>query len=173
MAGSFLNSQGNGSDLIKDSKMFMYRGRNKKVRVAVNFSNILMQNHEGFFNKVKLAQQFANTETSNEDIMSFMQERFLNEIQEVKVSRMYNPFGSVKASFSSKRPNQIRLNAWNLGRDADSITGSIIHEFVHLVDNFYKNAKFGHTYHNHAARKHSAPYAIGYIAKQHCMETID
>ena len=153
--------------------MFMYRGRNKKTRMAVSFANSLMQNHEGFYDKIKNGDQFANTEVANEDILLFMKDRFLNSIQVVKISRKYNPWGSVKASFSSSRPNEIRLNGWNLSNHADSVCGSIIHEFVHLVDNYYTTAKFGHAYHNHDARKNSAPYAIGYMAKQHAIATID
>lgn len=153
--------------------MFMYRGRNKRVRMATSFANQLMQNHAKFFDVIKNAEQFMDTEVANEDILLFMQDRFMNCIQEIKVSRRYNPFGSAIASFNPRRPNEIRLNAWKLKRSADSICGSLCHEFVHLTDFFYKTASFGHAYQDHPGRELTAPYRIGELAKQHCIKYFD
>jgi len=141
--------------------------------MATSFANQLMQNHAKFFDVIKNAEQFMDTEVANEDILLFMQDRFMNCIQEIKVSRRYNPFGSAIASFNPRRPNEIRLNAWKLKRSADSICGSIMHEFVHLVDNFYTTATFGHAYEYHVGREDSAPYKIGELSKLHTTKTID
>ena len=151
--------------------MFIYLGKNKRTIMATDFANRLMQNEEGFLDLIKNREErFEATEVDCEDIAMFMRDRFFNSHQRIVVSRRFNPFGSVIAAYNPKYPNTIKLNAWKLKRTVESICGSIMHEYAHLVDEYYKSADFGHSYRDHPGREETAPYAIGRMAKEHCIE---
>lgn len=163
--------------------MFMYGGWNKKVKSAASNANLLMQNHAGFL-KLIGEQSYTMTEVDGEDIASFMRDRYMNDIQCIKVRRTWNPWSAAVAWFKPKYPNNLYLNKRKLGRSVESITGSIIHEYVHLVDNFYTNASFGHgdnygpkSYTPESPMWHekyfSAPYWIGMMAKRFSEAHID
>jgi hypothetical protein len=154
--------------------MFAYNGRNKKVILASHMSNLLMQNHMDFHGKVACFPQYDMTECDSADILSFMKDRYMNQLQEIRVKRFWNPWTSAVAAFNPKYPNRIILNSRRIGgRSADSIVGSIMHEFVHLVDNYYTSASFGHGDNYKDGKENTAPYKIGAMAKAHCEEHID
>jgi len=153
--------------------MFLTKSRNKKVLMAVDMANLLMQNHMGFLKRLESLEQFDMTECDNEDIVSFMKDRYLNSIQEVKTKRYWNPFSKAIASYNPKYPNTITLNSRRLGRTVDSIVGTILHEAVHLTDHYYQSVSFGHGDNSPIGKENTAPFKIGEVAKQHCIEHID
>jgi len=171
--------------------MFLYNGRNKQVKEAVSNANLLMQNHSNFIGRIGVGagQEYTMTEVDPGDIASFMKDRYMNSIQRVRCRYTWNPFSKALAWFKPSLPNTITLHTRRLKRyknkkqNIDSLTGSIMHEYVHLVDNFYKYARFGHGDNRSykafdeesemwTQKYYSAPYRIGGIAKGFCEKTI-
>tara|TARA_R110002096_G_scaffold358706_1_gene551801 strand:+ start:134 stop:592 length:459 start_codon:yes stop_codon:yes gene_type:complete len=152
--------------------MFDYRGTNTKMIMAVDMANLLMQNHADFHKVISEHPQFEMTDVASEDIMSFMLERFNNKVQEVRLKR-YWFWSKAIASFHPKYPNRISLNSRKLNRSLDSIVGTLLHEHVHLVDNFYQGASFGHGGNSPGGKEGTCPYRVGQLAKEHCIKHID
>lgn len=163
--------------------MFMYDGRIKSVKSAVSNANLLLQNHMQFMSRIA-EEEYTMTEVDGQDVASFLKDRYLNSIQRVYVKKTWNPWSAAVAWFNPRHSECIYLNSWKVNRSDDSIVGSIIHEYVHLVDNFYKTASFGHGDNygpssfqegseQYNEKFHSAPYKIGRLAKEYSEKYID
>ena len=145
--------------------MLIYKGNNKTVLEATGISNNMLKNKKGLLTSVRHIKEFDDANCSGTDIANAMVKISVKYTVEVIVARSYNPFSRMIASFSRKKPLQIKLNGWKLRRSKHSIVGSICHEYVHLVDNQYSHLSFGHGSNSSHGKGNSAPYKIGYMSK--------
>lgn len=139
-----------------------YKGVLAQIALAVEDANELLGS-EPFYRLIAQSTPFKCTNLTPEAISNIIKESFL----EVEVL-LYKPqwhFSSVLGYFSSDYPNNIFLNARKIYRETNSITNTIIHEYVHAVDNIYdrKIINFGH---DCAHQSGTAPYVIGQLAEK-------
>jgi len=145
--------------------MLIYKGRNKVVIEAVGISNNMLKNKKGLLTSIRHIKVFDNATCDGTTIANAMVKVGVKYTVEVVTRRSYNPFSKMVASFSRKKPLQIKLNGWKLRRSKHSIVGSICHEYTHLVDNQYSHLSFGHGTNSSHGKGNTAPYKIGYMSK--------
>lgn len=144
--------------------MFIYNGSIKRVKEAVEIANKLMQGEKGFLTNIRY-YEYDMANVSADKIRHFMINIHKKYEIEIVVRRTWNPFSRAIAWFNKKTPLKFYLNKCKLKRSKHSIVGSILHEFCHLVDNQYTDYYFGHGSNNRSGKENTAPYKIGYIAK--------
>jgi len=144
--------------------MFIYNGSIKRVKEAVDIANGLMNNEGGFLTNIRY-HEFDMSNLSADKIRIFMVNVHKKHEIKVVVKRSWNPFSRAIAWFNRRHPLRFYLNRWRINRSKHSIVGSLIHEFVHVVDNQYPDYSFGHGSNNRQGKQNTAPYKLGYIAK--------
>lgn len=155
---------------------FLYKARDKHPTVvkAIAFAESLTAK-QAFWTDLANLPSF--TQTS--DAAKFTPEAIAKALQacthEVEVHHYTSkdPNSTTTAYVSSGHAFHIHLNTRKLGRKEDSHTGTLVHEFVHVVDCFCdtlgknKAWEFGHSKEASAERPRSAPYRIGNLAIRH------
>ncbi len=138
-----------------------YNGNYKQVNIAVEDANEILYSNK-FYELIRQHKNFNCTEKTTQEIADILQKTDL-EI-EVKTYKPRWRYSKVLGYFVKSRPKNIFLNSRKLYRDTSSITNTIIHEYIHAVDNHFDNSiiDFGH---NCGTFKNTAPYTIGNIAE--------
>ena len=138
-----------------------YKGNYEQVRLAVEDANEVLYSNE-FYELIEQYKNFKCTEKTSKEIASILKLTTLEV--EVKIYKPRWRYSKVLGYFVKSRPKNIFLNSRKLYRNTSSITNTIIHEYVHAVDNHFDNSgiDFGH---NCDTFKNTAPYTIGNIAE--------
>lgn len=138
-----------------------YRGNYEQVKIAVEDANEVLYSRE-FYELIKQHKNFNCTEITPEKISEILQETDLEV--EVKTYKPKWRYSKVLGYFVRSKPKNVFLNSRKLYRNTSSITNTIVHEYVHAVDNHIDNSiiEFGH---NCGTFKNTAPYTIGNIAE--------
>lgn len=80
--------------------------------------------------------------------------------------RLYSKrFSKALAFFDARYPGSIFINEAKLGRSDGSVVATIIHEWVHLVDNNDPEESFGHGSNSSKGKQNTAPYWIDNLAQ--------
>lgn len=137
-----------------------YKGRYNQIITAVEDANDVL-NSEDFYTLILQHGDFNCSNFSSEKISNIIK----NSTLEVEV-KIYKPrwrFSKVLGYFVKSRPNNIFLNSRKIYRDTNSITNTIVHEYIHAVDNSNNSEiQFGH---NCGSFDNTAPYIIGSYAE--------
>ncbi len=138
-----------------------YKGNYEQVKLAVEDANEVLYSNE-FYELIRQHTNFNCSKKTPQEIADIIQ----NTSLEVEV-KLYKPrwrFSKVLGYFVKSKPNNLFLNSRKLYRDTSSISNTIVHEYVHAVDNNFDNTiiDFGH---NCGTLKNTAPYVIGNIAE--------
>ncbi len=138
-----------------------YRGNYEQIKLAVEDANDVL-NLDTFYSLIAKCEKFNCSKKTASEVAEILKTTTLEV--EVKVYKPKWIFSKVLGYFVKGKPNCVFLNKRKLYRDTGSITNTIIHEYVHAVDNKYNNKiiDFGH---NCGAHKNTAPYVIGNIAE--------
>jgi hypothetical protein len=138
-----------------------YKGNYEQVKLAVEDANEILYSRE-FYELINQRENFNCTEKTPQEISKILQETDL-EI-EVKTYKPKWRYSKVLGYFVKSKPKNVFLNSRKLYRETSSITNTIVHEYVHAVDNHFENTAidFGH---NCGTFKNTAPYTIGNIAE--------
>jgi hypothetical protein len=138
-----------------------YKGNYSQIITAVEDANDVL-NSEDFYQLISNHGDFNCSDLSSKDISDIIKNSPL-EI-EVKIYKPRWSYSKVLGYFIKSKPNNVFLNSRKIYRNTDSITNTIIHEYVHAVDNNHNtNAiEFGHTCESFA---NTAPYIIGSYAE--------
>jgi hypothetical protein len=138
-----------------------YKGNYEQVKIAVEDANEILYSKE-FYELINKREDFNCTEKKPKEISKILQETDL-EI-EVKTYKPKWKHSKVLGYFVKSKPRNVFLNVRKLNRQTSSITNTIIHEYVHAVDNHFDNSviNFGHSC---GTFKNTAPYIIGNIAE--------
>ena len=138
-----------------------YKGNFEQVKLAVEDANEILYS-SNIYDLIKQFEEFNCAKKTPAEIAEILRDTDL----EVEVG-IYKPrwvYSKVMGYFVRNRPNNIFLNSRKLYRDTNSITNTIVHEYVHAVDNRNNNdlIEFGH---NCGTYTNTAPYVIGNIAE--------
>ena len=138
-----------------------YRGRNRKIKKAMNIANEIL-NNPSFFEKISNHEEFDNTkpiDLNPSEISSFLK----NHPKKVYVKTY---IGKLGVNAKTKRPTYFRLNRLELRRPTAKIVRTMIHEYVHCIDFSLKEYKFTHKDNNNdnGDEDNTAPWIIGKIA---------
>ena len=124
------------------------------------------------FNGV-IPELFKELEKKMDFDMSNCRGRFIAQIirdyrstTQIKTYRPWNPWSKALAYVSPKEPNVIYINSRRLNRSIASIAGSIAHETIHVLDNKYTDANFGHGNNSPKGKENTVPYWIGRRVKE-------
>lgn len=142
--------------------MICIKTKNKKVIKAAKDVAFLLED-ERFYYAIRDAK-FKGTESSSKDIVKYI--KAVLNLEDVVVTTYCKWWANELAVYKSRYPNRVGINACKLRRSHESICGSIVHEIVHLVDEFIEDAEFGHSHRATAGRKETVPYLVGKIAKE-------
>lgn len=139
----------------------IYRGDLSQVHLAVEDANDIL-NSNSFYEAISQYRNFNCTKMSPSQIAEIIKDSTLEV--EAEDYRPRWPYSKVLGYFTKKKPNNIFLNRRKLYRNTESISNTIIHEYVHAVDNDFDDTiiDFGH---NCGTFKSTAPYVIGKIAE--------
>lgn len=144
--------------------MFRYIGCHDNVRRACKLANNLKSNNN-FYQLLRNYQRFDMANVTNEMVAALLKNHAKLDV-EVKTYKPWWPWSKAIAMFKPSKPHTVYLNARRLNRSDASIVGSLIHEYVHLVDNLYKEYSFGHGSNSKKGKEHTAPYAAGRLSNQ-------
>ena len=139
-----------------------YKGNYSQIITAVEDANDIL-NSEDFYNLIsKHGDFYCAPDFSSEDISNIIKNSKLEV--EVKIYKPRWKFSKVLGYFVKSKPNKIFLNSRKIYRDTNSITNTIIHEYVHAIDNNNNNKtiEFGHICDSFT---NTAPYVIGSYAE--------
>lgn len=138
-----------------------YKGSYEQVKIAVEDANEILYSKE-FYALIRDRKEFNCTKNTPNQIADILEQTTL-EI-EVKTYKPRYRFSKVLGYFVKSIPNKVFLNKRKLYRNTCSITNTIIHEFVHAVDNHDgSKTDFGHSCDDF--QNNTAPYTIGNIAE--------
>ena len=144
--------------------MIVYSGSDKLVKDAVETANKLLDGERGFYTSVANFKYEMTSCTSNQIVNALRNVHCKYDIK-LKMFYHWNPFSKMKAVFNPRKPLQIKINKWQMRRVKHSIVGSIVHEYIHAVDNQYYHLEFGHGHNKSGGKSKTAPYMIGLISK--------
>jgi hypothetical protein len=138
-----------------------YNGSDQRIKVAVEDANDVL-NEQLFYNEIASKTPFECTKLNPKEISSIIQKSSLKVNLKFYKSRW--PFSTVNGYFVKSTPNVIYLNIRRLNRSTPSLSNTIVHEYIHSIDNEYNDQiiDFGHTCKNLSK---TAPYIIGGIAE--------
>lgn len=145
-------------------RMFNYNGNFENVRRATKLANKLLDNNN-FYQIIRSADRFDMSNVTNDMVASLMKRHNKLDIT-VKTYKPWWPWSKAVAMFKPSEPHTVYLSSRRLNRSAASVVGSLMHEYVHLVDNLYSEYSFGHGSNYKHGKEHTAPYAIGTMAYQ-------
>lgn len=138
-----------------------YKGNFEQIKLAVEDANEVLYSNT-IYDLIRKQDGFNCTNKTPIEISEIIQNTKLEvEVMAYKPRYLYS---KVLGYFVKSRPTNIFLNSRKLYRDTSSISNTIIHEFVHAVDNDFDNTiiDFGH---NCGTFVNTAPYVIGNIAE--------
>jgi hypothetical protein len=144
--------------------MFKYSGSYSNVNMAVKMANNLLNNNN-FYQLIRTYQRFDMSDVTNDMIAALMKRHSTLTIT-VKTYKPWWPWSKAVAMFKPSEPHTVYLSSRRLNRSAASVVGSLLHEYVHLVDNLYSEYSFGHGSNSKYGKENTAPYAIGTMAYQ-------
>ena len=137
-----------------------YKGNYSQITTAVEDANDVL-NSEEFYTLITQHGDFNCSDFSSEKIANIIKNSKLEV--EVKIYKPRLRYRKVLGYFVKNRPNNIFLNSRKIYRDTNSITNTIVHEYIHAVDNSNKSEiQFGH---NCGSFDNTAPYIIGSYAE--------
>ena len=120
-----------------------YKGKYDQIKTAVEDANDVL-NSDDFYTLISNHGDFNCSEFSSENISNIIKKSKLEV--EVKIYKPRWRYSKVLGYFIKSNPNKIYLNSRKIYRDTNSITNTIIHEYVHAVDNSNNDnaIEFGH-----------------------------
>ncbi|RCS28100.1 hypothetical protein DUT90_01980 [Polaribacter sp. WD7] len=138
-----------------------YKGKFSQIITAIEDANDIL-NSEEFYQLISNHGDFNCSDFSSEDISNIIKKSKLEV--EVKIYKPRWRYSKVLGYFIKSKPNKIFLNSRKIYRDTNSITNTIIHEYVHAVDNDNNSnaIEFGHICQSFT---NTAPYVIGSYAE--------
>jgi len=146
--------------------MIEYFGDNLTILKAVSITNdILLMNN--FHMDIENHKPFDNCDVTNRKIASILiSSRNYGEVI-VVIYRPWWRWSKAVAYFSKKKPNQININRYKIPhRSINDYIETLVHEYVHLIDNKYLQFDFGHGDNSSNGKQNTAPYSIGRIARK-------
>ena len=75
--------------------------------------------------------------------------------------------------FKKSDPNSIYINTAKLDRSLGSVVATLLHEFIHMVDNYDTLHSYGHGDNSARGKQNTAPYWIDNLAQHHAGDDID
>lgn len=143
--------------------MIIYKGSNYKIKKAIEeieyelqpfleMDLIQSERGSGVFDMSNIDKR-----TVAREIISFIQAKDIY----VKEYRSKNPWSRALGYFSRFKPNDVNLNNRRLNRSIGSIANTIVHEIVHMTDNYVEEYVFFHGNNNPVGKENTAPYWIG------------
>lgn len=137
----------------------------EKISKAVNDVEKLLDKRTlvgaDFYYKIKRRKKFDMSEVEGEVLCTMLQEME----GQVKVIG-YKPWWRWSRALAMVRSDRvIELNVRKLNRSDSSISGSIMHELIHVLDREVL-ASMGHGNNNRKGKMFTVPYFCGKLAKQ-------
>ena len=137
-----------------------YKGKYDQIKTAVEDANDVL-NSDDFYKLISDHGDLNCSDLSSQEISNIIKNSQL-EI-EVKIYKPRWKFSKVLGYFVKSKPNNVFLNSRKIYRDTNSISNTIIHEYIHAVDyNNNNEIQFGH---NCGSFDNTAPYVIGSYAE--------
>ena len=97
----------------------------------------------------------------------------LNSYPNIINIKFYKPFWPWSKALAYVNDDKtIYLNSRKLNRSIPSISGSIAHEVIHILDNRYKEVSMGHGNNSPINKENTAPYWIGKKVYEIALNTI-
>jgi Zn-dependent peptidase ImmA (M78 family) len=147
--------------------MFNYHGKIENVTVAATQANSMLFNGL-FYAELRGCKDFVHSNIDNFAVIDLINKHKMDDIA-IEVYKPWYRWSKAIAYFSSDKPYTINLNYYRIrNMNKFSITGTLMHELVHLVDNKYHQYSFGHKTNNRNKYNNnkSAPYQCGSVAKR-------
>lgn len=141
-----------------------YRGSHTKIDRCISEANKLLKGDYRFYEKIKAKPTpFDMSTATPKQIAEFLQENY--GVLKCEVHLYHKKFTRALAYFDRRYPNRIYINTAKLNRTDGSVIATIVHEWVHLVDEWIKNHRFGHGDNSAAGKQNTAPYWIDNVAQ--------
>lgn len=140
---------------------FIYYGGTEKIKKAVDRANKITSDSD-FYLTIKHQPDFTFTDVSP----AVISENIKMYNYRIVVKDYWKPFAFAFAYFTPADPDSIYINRAKLGRPTNSVVNTIVHEGVHVVDNWNKMLDYGHGSNSPEDKELSAPYWIGGLAQR-------
>jgi hypothetical protein len=139
-----------------------YNGFNKKLRLAVNNVNNLLQ-QEYFYKGIQRHTSFDMADITPSQLAGLMQIADF----EMKVDLYYSifPFNNVLAADNRENVYCIRMNKWNINRPIEVLCNAVMHQCVHAVNAHFPQFNFGHGDNSAVGKENTAPFWIATLAE--------
>ena len=147
--------------------MIISKTNNHRVNIAIEEANKLLRN-EDFLKQIYLVDDFEYTYVNGEYIANALKDFASGKqslILYVYTYRSKNPWSRVLGYFIPSKPNNTYINSRKLNRSMGSIVATIIHELIHMIDNFDNNASYGHGDNSPVGKQYSVPYWVDNLAQ--------
>lgn len=157
--------------------MICTESRDTRIIEAVVLANEII-NSISFRAAMQSRSSFDMSNASPAHVMGELEEFNRLHCISVVTYRPWYRWSKAYARFQPSRPHTVQLSSRKLQRHSDSginaasLVGSIVHEFIHLVDNF-SPMSFGHGNNNPTGKENTAPYWAGRKAKELIVKRID
>jgi hypothetical protein len=152
--------------------MITYKGDIKNVILAIEIANDLLMGANSFYLNIEQRKPFdLSNVTAKQVAKSIRQTHIIYEV-EYKLYRPWYRWSKAIGYYSKKTPNRINANIYKIKKmSVESIVANIVHEFVHLTDNF-NGTEINHHHsskvnpNSNKGKENTAPYWIGALAKK-------
>jgi hypothetical protein len=158
-------------DMIQLITRLTYTGNNYDLSQAVKAANCVLDD-ERFFKLVEEIESFDMSSYNGNEMSGKQFTRILRNNQIIGSVIVYRPkwcFSKAYGYYSGGK--DIFLNERKLIRDSNrnvnisSLAGSLVHEYVHMLDNFVP-AYLGHGDNSPIGKEKTTPYLVGKMAKE-------
>lgn len=150
---------------------FYYDGRYQIITDAVEGMEVVMQST--LFRRRVLEKPFFYMSTNRENThVTGKKLLYLMDYNQIRCQvETYRPWWRWAPSVAKyKGGKDIHLNSRKLRRSVHSVRGSIMHEYVHLLDNFLSRYYLGHGTDSPKGKEHTAPYWLGSLMHEVSVE---
>ncbi|MFT5519627.1 MAG: hypothetical protein ACI9IA_000210 [Enterobacterales bacterium] len=143
--------------------MFILRTKrtNHNLNLAIERANHIVSSDE-FYDGIIVKDSF--------DMATCKGSHIVNQMRDFKMAvnvKVYFPkfyFSRALGFYDRREPFDINLNRRKLNRSVNSLTNTLIHEWVHMVDYFDNFHSYGHGDNKRQGKENTAPYFIGLMA---------
>ena len=136
--------------------------RNQNLETAIDQANKLL-NEGHLYREINNKVTF-DMSTAKADHISKQMMKFRAKEVEVKIYKPLWRWSKAYGYFSYKHPYDINLNYYKLNRSVASFVGTLVHEYIHMVDNLDEKHSYGHGNNSAVGKENTAPYWIGNLA---------
>jgi hypothetical protein len=143
--------------------MFILRTKrtNHNLNLAIERASYIISSDE-FYDVIVAKEKFDMATCNGSHIVNQM--RGFNVAVNVKVYFPKFYFSRALGFYDRRKPLDINLNSRKLNRSVNSLTNTLVHEWVHMVDFWDKKHSYGHGDNKRLGKENTAPYFLGNMA---------